>query len=109
MEVKEVRELYFKLPTESKIVEVYYKNKDDKREARPGYLIDVFDTPLKEIPEQWRGNYGEGKEHPLPPFIRLGTMLDRNQVPVNAVEIRLEDIITIRPVAVVSLRTKIKH
>lgn len=104
MESKEVRELFSKLPTESKIVEVYYKNPYGNYEARPGYLIRVFDTPLAEIPEQWRGNFGEGKEHPLPPYIELGTMLDRNQVPIKAVDIRLEDIIKIRPVAVVPLR-----
>src|SRR3989344_4301099 len=103
MDLGEVQELFDRLPTESKIVEVCYRNGQGNREIRPGYLMRVFGTPLADIPEELRGRYGEGTEHPLPPFIQFGTMLDRNQVPIKPVEIRLDEIISIFPVALVEL------
>ena len=104
MYVAEVREIYDKLPTQSKFVEVYYRNQYKNREARPGYITEIFDMAWDDIPDEHKPRFGEGKEHPMPPYITLGTILDRNSVPIKPVDIRIENIIEIRPAAVVPLR-----
>ncbi len=57
MEAAEVKELFSKLSTISKLVKVYYRNQYGDCETKPDYLMNIFDTPLEEIPEQWRDNF----------------------------------------------------
>ena len=94
MELEKIREIIRRLPTQSHIVEVYYRNQYGNFEARPGYLSSVMNTPFAEIPEMWRGNFGEGKEHPEPPY----------QCPKDCLEIRIEDIEEIRPLCICNLK-----
>lgn len=86
------------------MVEVYYTNQQGNQETRPGYFMRIMDTPLQDIPDQYRPAFGEGKEHPLPPYIELGTLLDRNQVPINSIDIRVEDILGLFSLAIVPLK-----
>lgn len=65
MEVDRIKEIIEKLPTQSRIVEIHYRDENIGDDVvRPGYLIGIKDTKLEDIPEMWRKYYGKGKEHP---------------------------------------------
>jgi hypothetical protein len=105
LELEKVLEIYSRLPTPSGLVELRYHGADRNLITKPGYFTQIFDTPIDEIPEQWRGQYGEGREHPEPPFVVLHGSLDRNQCPREPLEVRCVDIEDIWPTATVSLKS----
>ena len=104
MEVSDVKKIYEKLPTQSKFAEIYYLNQCGNKESRPGYITEIFDMAWDDIPPEHQLRFGDGKEHPMPPYMALGRVLDRNSVPIEPKYIRIEDIIEVRPVAVVPLK-----
>ncbi len=105
MELDKVREIYGALPTRSKFVEVTYLDDYNQKRIRPGYFTEIFDMPLGEIPDEHKGKFGEGKEHPIPPYIVLHAALDRNQVPIEPLEIMVEKLIRIEAATIVPLKS----
>ena len=104
MELDELKKIKSALPTQSGIVEIRYRNAHGNYETKPGYFVEIFDTPIDEIPEMWREQFN--REHTELPFIELYTFLDRNQCPKEPLEIRVQDIENVWPSAIVSLKSK---
>lgn len=108
MDIEQARDIIDRLPTQSGLVEIVYRGGDKNRRTMPGYVgvLDIFAMPPEGIPPEYRDRYGEGKEHPLPPFLTVRRELDRNRVPIEPMDIPLADIEDIMPAAIVELKEK---
>lgn len=94
MEVEDLKQAIEKLHTKSKIVELRYIDPGTRDKiTRPGYAGRV----IGEISELW----GEESKHIEPPYLEFYTFLDRNQCPKGKLEISVEDIINVWPLAII--------
>jgi hypothetical protein len=100
MDVNEARKICSKMRMGA-LVQVRYRDETLNPAARPGYYLRLSTTPVEEMFDEYRENYGEGKKYPLPPFLELGAKLERNGVPVLPFYIRLEVIRAIEPAATI--------